>query len=86
MAENTVKAKPSEDANATESELTDNWVTIKARPTESMERQLLKAVEKIISLKDQFAQMAATLAIVKAQIGELETKIELLESERTNPR
>lgn len=86
MAENTVKAKPSEDANAIESDLTDNWVTIKARPTESMERQLLKAVEKIICLKDQFSQMAATLAIVKAQIGELETKIGLLESERTNPR
>lgn len=73
MAENTASFA---DAEAIESEIADNWVNVKARPTTSVERQLSNAVDTINSLKDQVSQMAAALTNLKAHIGELETKID----------
>lgn len=88
MAENTAKFSPSADAdaNAIGSEIADNWVTVKARPTESMERQLSRAVDTINSLKDQVSQMTAALTSLQAHIGELEIKMVRLEIERECPR
>lgn len=87
MAENTAKFSPSADAdaNAIGSEIADNWVTVKARPAESMERQLSLAVDTINSLKDQVSQMTAALTNLQAHIGELEIKMVRLEIERECP-
>lgn len=89
MAENTARFSPSADVDANEAEIADNWVNVKARPSNqtapssiAMERQISNVIDTINSFKDQLSQVAAALTNLKDHIGELETKMGRLESER----
>lgn len=82
MAENTTKFSTHTDANAIGSEITDNWVNVKTRPTEAIEHQLSHAIDTINSLTDQVSKMTAAITTLSAHIDQIETKLLRLEIER----